>query len=108
MEEHEGRIDRRQQGDNVNHRLHDAAELGQLNLVKKYLSLGDNINKRDPHWKNTPLMYAAMKGHIEVARYLIGTYVNTYINIAIILIITIMQLRIHGYDYTIQSYRKRC
>ena len=86
MEEHNERIKRYQQGDNVNHRLHDASELGQLNLVKKYLSLGDNINKRDPHWKNTPLMYAAMKGHIDVARYLIGTYMNTYLYDILIII----------------------
>ena len=65
-------VARSQPGDNVRHRLHDAAELGQLNLVKKYLSMGDDIDKRDPHWKNTPLMYAAMKGHVEVAQFLIG------------------------------------
>ena len=29
------------------HRLHDAAELGQLNLVQKYLALGDEVNAKD-------------------------------------------------------------
>ena len=56
------------------HRLHDAAESGQIDLVIKYLSWGDKVNQKDPHWKNTPLMYAAMKGHTEVARLLIGMH----------------------------------
>ncbi len=103
----------------VGHRLHDAAELGQVELVKKYLGkhmkhtrcylcvcvckciafalsfafslvhtrshvhipiifidLGDRVNQRDKHWKNTPLMYAAMKGHDDVVRLLLGMYIN--------------------------------
>jgi len=54
-----------------------AAGAGNIEAVKKHLSLGADVNEKDPEFA-TPLHYAALKGHKTVAELLIekGADVN--------------------------------
>ncbi|XP_055309228.1 ankyrin repeat domain-containing protein 65-like [Sitodiplosis mosellana] len=50
--------------------LHNAAEKGQLDAVKKLIKEGAKVDPIDAV-KRTPLHYAAMNGHIKVVELLI-------------------------------------
>jgi len=60
--------------------LHFAADDGDLEKVKKFVSAGFNGNAFDGDLSFTPLHYAVKKGHIEVARFLlsVGANVNAH------------------------------
>jgi len=51
--------------------LSQAAEKGQISVVKELLDRGAKVNDGNDHG-DTPLMFAASKGHIEVVKLLIG------------------------------------
>ena len=50
--------------------LHNAAWMGNLDMVKLLLELGADPNVRDPTHDSTPLGWAEYNGQTEVARYL--------------------------------------
>lgn len=52
-------------------KLYLAAEDGDLENVKCYILQGADIDAADTDG-NTPLVYAAKKGHIEIVRYLVN------------------------------------
>ncbi|WP_438456643.1 ankyrin repeat domain-containing protein [Wolbachia endosymbiont of Kerria lacca] len=54
-----------------NKQLLDAAESGQLNLVKQAIQGGADINAADEHG-STALMLAAIFGYPDVVKFLIG------------------------------------
>jgi len=55
----------------INDNLVISAAMGNLNLVKKYLSLGANINARHSENGLTALVIAAGKPEIEITKYLV-------------------------------------
>ena len=64
--------------------IHDAAVAGDIEAVKQHLAAGADVNaKTDDGW--TPLQFAAMTGHKEIAELLIakGADVNGKIEIAV-------------------------
>ena len=53
--------------------IHKAAEEGNIEAVKQHIAAGTDLNaKHDPLFGMTPLYFAAMKGHKEVAELLIA------------------------------------
>ena len=50
--------------------IHQAAKAGNIEAVKQHLAAGADVNKRDNG--ETPLHYAAIKGHKEIAELLIA------------------------------------
>jgi hypothetical protein len=50
--------------------LHDAAYKGDVERVKKLLKKGKNPNARD-EYGDTPLHWAALKGHVDVVKLLL-------------------------------------
>ena len=61
-------VDERDHYDNTP--LMDAAENGQLDVVKYLVDNGANVNTIDKAYR-TPLMLAAEKGHLDVVKYLV-------------------------------------
>ena len=59
----------------------DAAEKGNIEAVKQHLADGADVNAKDRGW--TPLHYAAIRGHKEIAELLIakGANVNAKNNV---------------------------
>jgi ankyrin repeat protein len=57
-------------------RLHDACEEGLLSWAEKYINENDDMNEKDEYWTLTPLMYASMKGHIDVVKLLVNRGVD--------------------------------
>jgi hypothetical protein len=59
--------------------LQEAAARGDLPTVKQHIAAGSNLEEKDPMGGSTPLITAAVFGHVEVARALIeaGADVNT-------------------------------
>ena len=58
--------------------IHDAAEDGNIEVVKQHLAAGANVNTKGGWLKVTPLHYAADEGHKEIVELLItnGADVN--------------------------------
>jgi len=52
--------------------LHIAASKGNLEVVKKFVELGININKKGGTFNGTAIERAASEGHIEIVKYLIS------------------------------------
>ena len=52
--------------------LHDAAERGDLDEVKRLIAEGANLNAIDDKLGGTPLHYAALRGHKAIAELLIA------------------------------------
>src|SRR5262245_11381392 len=52
--------------------LHEAASLGELEIVKHLVALGADVNRRGGIFGAGPLKEAASEGHIEVVRYLLS------------------------------------
>ncbi|WP_457639682.1 ankyrin repeat domain-containing protein [Persephonella sp.] len=52
-----------------------AVEKGDLELVKKLISKGANVNAKDKGG-NTPLHWVARNGHLEIVKYLISCGAN--------------------------------
>ena len=57
--------------------MHAAAECGELEKIIRLLEQGASVDDRDQK-DCTPLLYAALEGHLDVVQYLInaGAYVN--------------------------------
>ena len=51
--------------------LHHAAIDGNTEAIKQHLAAGADVNAKDK-WENTPLHFAAYKGHKEIAELLIA------------------------------------
>ncbi len=51
--------------------LHVASRAGNLDIVKRLVALGADINKRGGTFDANPLKTAASYGHIEIVRYLL-------------------------------------
>jgi len=51
--------------------IHDAADSGNIEVVKQHLAAGTNVNAKD-WFENTPLHWAAMESHKEIAELLIA------------------------------------
>ena len=58
--------------------IHDAADSGNIEVVKQHLAAGTDVNAKDDSFGGTPLHYAAMEGHMEIVELLItkGADVN--------------------------------
>lgn len=52
--------------------LHDAAESGDLEGLKKALNSGNRVDASNGEPRATPLMLACKAGHVEVVKYLLG------------------------------------
>ena len=52
--------------------LHEAAEIGNLELIEKKLLEGDNINSQNGRDGETPLQRAATRGQLEAAELLLS------------------------------------
>ena len=50
--------------------IHEAAEAGNIEVVKQHLAAGVDVNANDGSW--TPLYHAASEGHKEIAELLIA------------------------------------
>lgn len=59
--------------------LHDAAERGDLEQLKRLIAQGSDVNARDEN-EATPLHWAVYRGHITVARLLIAHGADVYAN----------------------------
>ena len=57
----------------------EAARTGNIEAVKQHLAAGADVNAKD-EWDRTPLHYATLEGHKEVAELLIanGADVNAW------------------------------
>ena len=60
-------------------KIHTAAQMGMIELVKQHLAVGEDVNAKGVLFKGTPLHSAAMGGRKEVIELLIakGADVNT-------------------------------
>ena len=57
--------------------IHYAAERGYVQVVKKLIDSGINVNTPTPSYrKRTPLHYASLYGHLEVAKLLLEKKAN--------------------------------
>ena len=52
--------------------IHQAAEAGNITVVKYHLDAGADVNAKDDKFGLTPLHYAAFNDHKEIAELLIG------------------------------------
>lgn len=52
--------------------FHTACGLGDLDQVKKAIANGQDVNERNPSWKNSALMFAASGQHLDVVKYLLA------------------------------------
>lgn len=52
--------------------LHIAASKGKLEVVKKFIELGINMNKKGGTFNGTAIERAASEGYIEIVKYLIS------------------------------------
>lgn len=50
--------------------LHEAAYLGQLDLVSHFVKLGANLDQRDQRFNSTPYQWASVNNQAETAKYL--------------------------------------
>jgi len=55
--------------------IHDAADSGNIEVVKQHLAAGTDVNAKD-WFENTPLHWAAMESHKEIAELLIANGAN--------------------------------
>jgi ankyrin repeat protein len=58
--------------DAVTSRLCTAAWKGQTDLLRDYITAGNDINVNDEIWSGTPLHQAACAGNLEIVRMLLG------------------------------------
>jgi ankyrin repeat protein len=94
--------------------LHIAAEAGSLNVVRKLLEMGSDINMRGGALESGPLTLAVSSGHIEVVKYLLEEgakfdlsepYRNPLFSAIYNDRLEIVKLLIeHGIDYSIKYY----
>jgi ankyrin repeat protein len=56
----------------LNHALLNAATSGRLNMVRKLLNKGANINYKNTHSKLSALIHASIAGHTNIARELLN------------------------------------
>jgi ankyrin repeat protein len=61
---------------NINDKLIEACENGDLSIVKKCVKRGADIHA----WEDAALRWAAIKGHLEVIKYLVeqGADIHVY------------------------------
>jgi ankyrin repeat protein len=52
--------------------IHEAAKTGNIEVVKQRLASGVDVDAVDDEWSMTPLFFAANKGHVQVAEFLIS------------------------------------
>ena len=51
--------------------LHWAAWIGRVNVVKKLIGKGGDIEVKDDRWGDTPLHEASRNGHLDVVKFLV-------------------------------------
>jgi ankyrin repeat protein len=65
-----------EQNNGLDEELLDAAEVGDLGIVKRLINKGANVNAKAEDFRTTPLMFAATNGYVEMAQFLIDNGAN--------------------------------
>lgn len=56
----------------------EACKNGDLEYVKRYIDVGEDIEAKDPAWNRTPLSWASEWGHESVVRFLVKKGANPW------------------------------